>query len=337
MPNISSDWLPGCAVLTRQLGGNPAGTATLMTSWLLVEQPGPWPADALEQTLASVFGPGRLDGPRAAGLRPLLIRRPGRHQRDPDAPHTVYVGSGVPGNRWLEKIEVADLADLASLDVAAVAAGVPGHGERVDGPLFLVCTHGTKDMCCAVLGRPLAAVLGENHPGRAWEVSHVGGDRWAGNLLVVPDGFLHGQLDPGEAALVAKSALVGQVVAEQLRGRTSAPSPWSQYAEIAVRKTFGLRGVDSVLAVDERPVEGGDVRVVTVQGLDNQYEVTVARSVAAASGASRCSGVIAPPAYTTRSIETLVRVGDRRLRVGTPVPSGIPDRTGRGSLTGGRA
>ncbi|MBB5959138.1 hypothetical protein FHS29_005758 [Saccharothrix tamanrassetensis] len=305
MPNVSSG-LPGCAILTRQLGGNPAGTAARMTSWLLIEQPGPWPADALEQTLASVFAPGQLDGPRAAGLRPLLIRRPGKHQRFVSGPRAVYVASGVPGNRWLERV---DFADLASLDLAAVAAGVPGHGERVDGPLFLVCTHGTKDMCCAVLGRPLAGVLGENHPGRGWEVSHLGGDRWAGNLLVVPDGFLHGQLDPGEASLVAKAALAGQVQPEQLRGRTSAPSPWAQFAEIALRKHLGLRGLDAALAVAERPVEpddDGETRVVTVQGMDHVYEVTVHRNEAGPSGNSRCSGVIAPPAYSTRTIKTLV-------------------------------
>ncbi|WP_433262680.1 sucrase ferredoxin [Actinosynnema sp. CS-041913] len=303
MPNVSSG-LPGCAILTRQLGGNPAGTAAHMTSWLLIEQPGPWPSDALEQTLASVFAPGRLDGPRAAGLRPLLIRRPGRHRRAESGPRSVFVASGVPGNRWLERLA---FEDLGSLDVAALAAGVPGHGERVDGPLFLVCTHGTKDMCCAVLGRPLAGVLGANHPGRAWEVSHVGGDRWAGNLLVVPDGFLHGQLDPGEAALVAKAALAGQVQPEQLRGRTSASSPWAQYAEIAVRKHVGgLRGLDAALAVAERPVESpdGEARVVTVQGVDHLYEVTVHRNEAAVRGESRCSGVIAPAAYTTDDIKT---------------------------------
>ncbi|MEU6152804.1 sucrase ferredoxin [Actinosynnema sp. NPDC047251] len=307
MPNVSSGGLPGCAILTRQLGGDPAGTAALMTSWLLVEQPGPWPADALEQTLAAVFEPGRLAGPRAAGLRTLLIRRPGKHRRAADAPRTVYLASGVPGNRWLERLEVADLAELASLDLGALAAGIPGHGERVDGPLFLVCTHGTKDMCCAVLGRPLAGVLGENHPGRAWEVSHVGGDRWAGNLLVVPDGFLHGQLDPGEAALVAKAALSGQVQPDQLRGRTSAPSAWTQYAEIAVRKHLGLRGLDAALGVAERPIESddGEARVVTVQGMDHLYEVTVHRGAASAAGDSRCSGRIAPPAYTAGTIKTL--------------------------------
>ncbi len=308
MPNVSSGGLPGCAVLTRQLGGNPAGTAARMTSWLLVEQPGPWPSDALEQTLGSVFDPVRLAAARDAGLRPLLIRRPGRHERAGSGSRAVYVASGVPGNRWLERLEVSDLAALGSLDLAAIAAGVPGHGEPVDGPLFLVCTHGTKDMCCAVLGRPLAGVLGVNHPGRAWEVSHVGGDRWAGNLLVVPDGFLHGQLDPGEAALVAKAALAGQVQPDQLRGRTSAPSPWAQYAEIAVRRHLGLRGLDAALAVDERPAESadGEERVVTVRGADHLYEVTVHRNGAGPSGNSRCSGIIAPPAYTTRTIKTLI-------------------------------
>ncbi|RKT56430.1 sucrase ferredoxin [Saccharothrix australiensis] len=310
MPNVSPDGLPGCAVVTRLLGSSPAGTATRMRSWLLVEQPGPWPVDAVERTLAPVLPPERLEPLRAAGLRPLLIRRPGKHRRDPSAPRAVYVGSGVPGNRWLERLEVADLAELASLDLAAVAAGLPGHGERVDGPLFLVCTHGTKDVCCAVLGRPLAGVLGENHPGRAWEVSHVGGDRWAGNLLVVPDGFMHGQLDPNEASLIAKSAVGGHVLPEHLRGRTTAPSPWSQFAEIVVRKEFGLRGLDAALAVEERPLEApdGESWAVTVRTAGHAYEVTVHRNDVRPSGGSRCSSSIKPPAFTTKAIKILAGV-----------------------------
>src|SRR3989440_12704826 len=46
---------PSCAALTRQLGGSPAGTAAFMTSWVLIEQPGPWPQDALEPVLEAAF------------------------------------------------------------------------------------------------------------------------------------------------------------------------------------------------------------------------------------------------------------------------------------------
>ncbi|MGY6654259.1 sucrase ferredoxin [Amycolatopsis sp. TRM77291] len=301
--------LPGCATVARMLGASPAGTAADMRCWLLIEQPGPWPADALENVLDEAFPAERrelLEGLRRShGLRPLLIRRPGKHQRDPDRPRSVYVGGGEPGNRWLERLEIHDLGDLAGLDLEAVAEGTGGLGTRVGGPLFLVCTHGTKDMCCAVLGRPLASTLNTNHPGRAWEVSHVGGDRWAGNLLVVPDGFLHGQLNPAEAALVAKSALRGQVEPEQLRGRTSARTAWAQFAEIALRRRLDLSGLDDVLAVQEEPLLEADARVVTVRGGEDFYAVTVRRRSATPRGESRCAGLIQPAGYVAEEVTKL--------------------------------
>ena len=281
----------------------PAGTATHMTSWLLIEQPAPWPADALNRALAEAFPAGQPDALTARGLRPLLIRRPGRHTRDERAPRTVFVGSGVPGSRWLERL---DYAGLATLDLDAVASGRPGHGVPVSGPLLLICTHGTKDMCCAVLGRPLATALAATHPDQAWEVSHVGGHRWAGNLLVVPDGFLHGRLEPAEAQLVAKAAVHGEVEPDKLRGRTSAATPWTQCAEIAVRQHTGLRGVDDVLAAGERPLSPADTdtRVVTVRGGSRHYDVTVRRT-GRQSAQSRCSERVTLSGFRTECVEPL--------------------------------
>jgi hypothetical protein len=271
-----------------------------MTSFLLIEQPGAWGPDALEATLAEAFPGRRLEAAREAGLRPLLIRKPGRHARVPGAPVTVFVAGARPGKRWLERLEVSDLAELADLDIDAVAAGRRGHGTPVTGPLFLVCTHGSKDMCCAVFGRPVATGLAQNHPGLVWEVSHVGGDRWAGNLLTVPDGFLHGGLGAAEAELVAKEALHGNVRLDHLRGRTSAESPWAQYAEIAVRGRTGLRGLDAVLAVEEHP--NGETRTVVVSARERRFEVVLRRVPAADSGVSRCSARVVLSAFTVESV-----------------------------------
>ncbi|MFI9010600.1 sucrase ferredoxin [Actinosynnema sp. NPDC053489] len=296
-------------MVTRLLGSSPAGTATMMTSWLLVEAPGPWAANALETTLDGVFDPEVLARARSLGLRPLLIRRPGRHHRTAADGRTVYVASGRPENRWLERIRVADLGELRDLDLLAVARGAGGHGEPVDSSLFLVCTHGKKDMCCAVFGRPVADTLHKNHPDQTWEVSHVGGDVWAGNLLVVPSGFMHGQLSPDEAALVAKAARLGQVLPDQLRGRSSAPSLWAQYAEITLRKQLGLRGLDAVLTVAERDAEGaaepGESRVVTVRCLDQTYEVAVSRTRVDATARSRCAGRFTTSSFTTGTVRAL--------------------------------
>lgn len=277
---------PACAALARSLGGRPAGTAPVMTSWLMVEHPGPWPPDALENVLGQVFSPEQLARARAGGLRPLLIRRPGRHHRT-DEPRSVFVGSGVPGARWLERLEINDLADLATLDIEAVSRGRSGHGEPFSGPLFAVCTHGTKDMCCAVFGRPVATALAAAHPGRTWEVSHVGGDRWAANLLVVPDGFLHGHLTADDARLVAALALAGQVRPDHLRGRTSAATPWEQSAEIAVRRHAGLTALDAVTVIAQGPRQG-PAQTVLVRGEGHDYEVTIRHRQGDDLHASRC-------------------------------------------------
>lgn len=292
VPNLATqchvDDGPGtaCAALARLLGGRPDGTAPVMTSWLMIEQPGPWPRDALETVLGQAFSPERLAQARAIGLRPLLIRRPGRHQRS-HGPRTVFVGSGVPGARWLERLEITDPADLAALDLEAVSLGRPGHGEPFSGPLFGVCTHGTKDMCCAVFGRPVAAALAAAYPDRTWEVSHVGGDRWAANLLVVPDGFLHGQLTPDDAGVIAALAMDGQVHPDHLRGRTSAATPWEQSAEIAVRRHAGLRELDAVTVL-ARGARCGSLRTLMLRGGGTDYEVTIRHREGDELRPSRC-------------------------------------------------
>ncbi|MET0136557.1 MAG: sucrase ferredoxin, partial [Kibdelosporangium sp.] len=146
-------------MVARMLGGNPAGSAALMRSWLLIEYPGPWAGDALEQALDEAFPEPRrerLEALRKGGLRPLLVRQPGRHLRDPNlSGRRVFVGGTGPHGRWMESFRIDDLRALADLDLDAIAQGRGGIGEPFDGPMFLVCTHGTKDMCCALLGRPL--------------------------------------------------------------------------------------------------------------------------------------------------------------------------------------
>jgi hypothetical protein len=279
-----------------------------MTSWLLVEQPGPWSSDAAEHTFAAAFAQDRLDRARAKGLRPLLIRRPGKHHRREGAPRTVFIACGLPGKRWVERKEVRDLADLAALDLDAVTAGRGGHGEPASGPLFLICTHGTKDMCCALLGRPVVARLATEHTDRAWEVSHLGGDRWAGNLLVIPGGYLHGQLTPDDASRVAQAAVSGQVLPGHLRGRTSAASPWEQYAEIVVRQHTGLYGLDAVtsLGCPDDAVETAHAVTVLVQGGNQQYRVTVRSQARPVPGKSRCSQRLTLSDFAVEDIRPLV-------------------------------
>lgn len=300
--------LPHCAALARQLGEQPTGTASRIRSVLLVEHSGPWAADVRERVLTECFGPSapdRMDELHVRlGLRALVIRRPGRQHRRSERP-AVFVGGCRPGNHWLERLPVDRHADLADLDLTEVAGGSGGLGQPVADPMLLVCAHGRKDACCAILGRPVADALAAEFPEQTWQCTHFGGDRWAGNLLIAPHGFMYGQLKPTSVLPVAAAAQRGEVVLDNLRGRVGIDS-FAQVAEIAVRERTGLRGLDDVLPSAPEIVGDDQALVEVLTSTEAAFRVRVRRGSLGVRGHSICSGEVHPNRFEVLDIETLV-------------------------------
>jgi hypothetical protein len=191
------------------------GTASRVDRWLLVEAPGPWGPRALPENR-------EVDDPtlqalqlraKAAHARTLLIRRPGGAvDRDP-AGRRVYVADSRPGH---ERVLGRRVLDDDLLDVALPFDG-EAPGWLAEDRLVAVCTQGRHDTCCAVSGRPVAAALAAA-PAWAdatWEVSHIGGDRFAANVLLLPGGHYLGRVEP-EGVVEALDCLTAGV----------RPDPW---------------------------------------------------------------------------------------------------------------
>jgi Sucrase/ferredoxin-like len=223
-------------------------------AWLLVEYPGPW-AEKVELTdVPAPIAAARAEAVRH-GVRMQFIRRPGRRRREVP-PLQVYAGwSGMGAPVWLEGRRLADPAELAGLDLAAVGAGRrPGFGEPVAGPLLLVCAHARHNACCAKAGGPLARALHGRFGPAVWETTHVGGDRYAANLVCLPHGLYYGDLGIDEGMTAAAAYHEGKVFLGKLRGRAGVPEP-AQAAEHQVREFTGALGVD---VVDVESMTGGD-------------------------------------------------------------------------------
>jgi hypothetical protein len=82
---------------------------------------------------------------------------------------------------------------------------------RTDARLACVCTHGRHDVCCAEQGRPIARSLERSHPDVTWEISHIGGDRFAGNLLLLPHGLYYGRVTADSATTVVSAYTQGRM------------------------------------------------------------------------------------------------------------------------------
>lgn len=226
-----------------------AGSAPEAAGWICLEQNGPWGAKAWASSrLDPTLGSDLEQRISAAGLRPSLIRRPGR--TSDDGKHTVLVASSHPARSWLLTGRISDPATLRSLDLAAVAAGDLEAARASlpvltvqEEPVLLVCTNGTRDTCCARLGRPVAATAAEQAPGRVWEVTHTSGHRFAATTVLLPSGYLHGRVL--EAAPLLAAADRGELVLTGLRGRSTWPTA-GQVAEELVRTREQFTGLDDL-------------------------------------------------------------------------------------------
>lgn len=237
------------------------GTAPTDAEVLLVECPGPWGRDAVSENRLPEAVREHL---AALDLKVFLLRR--------------YDGSAGPGTRvfrasatdegYAVRGTVLDRPeDLLDLDLDDPAA-MPAY----DGPLWLVCTNGKRDRCCAELGRPIAGLLAQEWPEGTWETTHLGGHRFSGTLLALPSGLALGRLDTATALAACEAVDRGEVPLEVTRGRAG------RSGEQQVRELHVLAGGDprdEVVAVPG-PVRRQSCGDDKVKGT-TRYEVRPAR------------------------------------------------------------
>ena len=246
-----------CAAASVLRGDGLAGTASTVRAFLLLEDPGPWGSDALRDArLPDGLGPELKRRCDRAKVRPLLVRRPGRSVRGGPQQRRVFAAYADPAVPWLEATTVTDLHDVLDLDLDGLRAGRSAGLERSAEQLFAVCTHGKHDACCAERGRPAVAALAAAHPDETWEVSHIGGDRFSGNLVVLPHGLYYGRVDARSAIEIGGAHRAGELTLDHLRGRSGLAMP-VQFAEIALRRELGATRDDAVRFVSRR-VDGAE-------------------------------------------------------------------------------
>ena len=288
-----------CSTLSLDLRESMAGTASTVANWIMLEHPGPWGRDALATSRFPDDVGRRLRGLAAAlGARIVLIRRHGRHtaRRGIDC----YFAHTGPGKPWLEHVRLDRAAMLFELDLAPLGRGErPGGGRAEGDPLFLACTHGRRDPCCSEKGRPLARALARDFGDRVWETSHIGGDRFAGNLVCFPHGMYFGRLGPEAGVSAAEAYREGRVDLRHYRGR-SCYGFTVQAAETFLRTRTGHTGVDELRFLGAQRL-GRDVVEATfsVPG-GATHAVTLRKSPADQARRLTCHAIeaVRPPTYT---------------------------------------
>jgi hypothetical protein len=264
--------------VSSAIGEPLAATASRIDHWLLLEYGGAWARDSLGASLLSPDLKEHLRTQLAAVSRArlLFVKKPARGPRI--APR-VFFGTSRPGTESLFELKVERADRLLGVELAAALAGTDpaaiSGAEPLEGPLFLVCTHGKRDRCCALHGRPLYdALRDEAGAERIWQSTHVGGDRFAGNVVVLPHGLYYGRVGPDDAAALLAATSSGQIDLDRYRGRSAYSFP-VQAAERAVRASERLFGIDdlTLLAAARSPEGRWQVRFRTPDNVVHELHV----------------------------------------------------------------
>ena len=209
-----------------------------------------------------------------AGLkaRPQFIRRPEVDTGEV----SLFVGEAGRLHRHVggyEEIVALGLDDLGSRSGTAAA---------IDEPHYFVCTNGQRDLCCARYGLPVYQGLRERVGMRVWQTTHVGGHRFAPNVLALPQGALYGRVFAEEVDAFLGAVERGQLAVPYLRGRTAYP-PAAQVAETLI---------DGAGKLEE--VEGGVVTFATEGGMQSVSvrEASAAYEVVASCGKAETETVV---------------------------------------------
>lgn len=263
-----------CSIAAAERADAPIGTAVPAPRWMLVGHPGPWTDKAATTPPVLDVRPPLVRALDAVQARLQLIRPHGRVD-DFVAPWPVYLVDSTTGrvarHEWSEPADLVALAER----FGELCAAAP---EVCTDPVILVCCHGKKDPCCAVEGRLVARVLDDVMPGSVWETTHLGGDRFAGNVAILPEGSMYGRLDGTSAPDVVIAHLDGDVDLTRWRGRTV----WGAPEQVAVHDVMAGEGVSlaQVEAVTAEPA-GESEWTVRVTAAGRAHERRVARSFSA--------------------------------------------------------
>jgi hypothetical protein len=277
-----------CSDASEARGEEVTATASQVRAWLLVEVHGAWGVDAIAESELGVHLPrGWKADLERRGIRPICIRPAVRGDRNGPI-RLFFVVAARPGRTtgvtWTRTVPTLSAVHYLSDDLSI---GDRPHGwERHDERVVIVCTNGRHDQCCANRGRPVIRHLRETRwADQVWECSHIGGDRFAANLVVLPDSLYFGRMEPDEAEALLDAHADGRIALEWYRGRSTLRYV-EQAAEQAIRRELDVRAIDDV-EIGPSP-EDGRVRA-EVRGI-GALDVVMERSIELSDDPLTCRG-----------------------------------------------
>ncbi len=259
-----------CCDSSSEAGEQQFASAPRTSVWLLLEYNGPWGAKALEESGLSERVRQKLQ--HAAQVIPNARVQFIRQTGDNSA-LSFYLARSDPQNRFMYSFRLHSYDDLLDLNLPAIANAHTEH-TLSDEKLYLVCTNGKRDLCCARDGLPFYKALSQAAPGQVWQTTHIGGHRFSATMVYLPRGLYYGRLRPEQAATVVEATQRGEVLLDHMRGLCGYDAP-VQAADYWLRREIGARDFKALAYDGHERADDTRWRVLFRGDSGQRYQVRV--------------------------------------------------------------
>lgn len=259
-----------CSQMSSRSGEHLYGTALEVKNWFLLEYSGVWKKDALAQSALPEEVKDHLGGLLSSFEEPRvqLIGGPGPSKGN----LAFYYAHCSEFSPKLYRFEMERYEDILSIDLAELVRTGEIEKFSCEERLVLVCTHGAHDGCCAVAGSAVYKELLKKEGVSAWRTTHVGGHRFAANLIMLPEGIYYGRVNGGNLDDVVSSHLRGEIFLDCYRGR-SCFSQTSQVSDYFLRKEIEKLGIYDIKWEFEKDNEDYTAVEFGVEGETTVYAI----------------------------------------------------------------
>jgi hypothetical protein len=241
---MESDARRRCSAWAREADLSPIGTSGSYRGYLLIETPLAWPKEIAE--VPRLVGVARRLPSLGIRLQALVPSSP---EDNPAGSRMILHAPSAEGDGFTRyrRFETRAGESLeATLDwlLACAEDGLSLTSTQTD---LLVCTHGSRDVCCGSRGIGLALRLAETPALRGvrhWRTSHTGGHRFAPTFLLLPQGTAWAFADIQLVQRVVERSVPFAEVAGHYRGCAGLPGPHVQVLEREVLALVGWELLD---------------------------------------------------------------------------------------------
>ncbi len=204
-----------CSTNSRQNHEQWLGSASPAQVWIALSHPKPWGPSAL----ASI-DIGDQNRKHLTNIFSLYSDSRIQIITQTNSPEIVlFFAVAFEHDQRLYRIPLTNYDNIRDLSWQDIIDNKPAYQKYLSPtPIYLICTNDQHDPCCGKWGQALfdQASSTEN----LWQCSHLGGDRFAANVVSLPAGNYYRQVDEAALQSVITAEKQNTIYIDQFAGRS---------------------------------------------------------------------------------------------------------------------